>query len=327
MRKLALFVLVAFCLVLLGSSVALAASKKMIVGSVNARDRALSQAFFNFKEYLEAENLGFEVDVFTDGVLGDDRRTIEGLQLGTIHGTTVSTGPIAAFYSGIGVLDLPFLFKDRDEAYAVLDGPVGQELLNALEAEEFIGLCYWENGWRHLTNSKHEVTGLEGIKGLKIRTLESPIHVDIWTSLGANPTPMSFSQLYTALEQKVVDGQENPLANVMTNKMDEVQKFVTLSGHLYGASPFLVSKVWWDSLNDAERAAVKKAALKARDDERKMAEQEDVVALAYLKDHGMTISELAPGEQAKMRAAVQAVYDKYGAAFKENLEKIEAAKP
>jgi tripartite ATP-independent transporter DctP family solute receptor len=217
------------------------------------------------------------------------------------------------------VFDLPFLFKDAETAYRVLDGPIGQEQLDALEGSGFIGLCYWENGWRHVSNSKREITTLEDLKGLKIRTMESPIHVDTWKALGTNPTPMSFSQLYTALEQKVVDGQENPLANVVSNKLDEVQKFITLDGHLYGASPFMVSKVFWDTLSDEEKAAVKKAAIMARDDERKMAQEEDKVSIETLTKNGVKISELAPGEKDKIKAALQVIYDKYKGQFGETL--------
>lgn len=294
--------------------------KVMKIGSVNAKSRALSQGLYKFEEYLEKETNGsIKVEVYTDGVLGDDRRTLEGLQIGSIQGTTVSTGPISAFVPSIGVFDLPFLFKDAETAYKVLDGAIGQEQLDALEGSGFIGLAYWENGWRHVSNSKREITTLEDMKGLKIRTMESPIHVDTWKALGTNPTPMSFSQLYTALEQKVVDGQENPLANVVSNKLDEVQKFITLDGHLYGASPFMVSKVFWDTLSDDEKAAVKKVAIMVRDEERKMAQAEDKVASETLIKNGVKISELAPGEKDKIKAVLQVIYDKYKGQFGETL--------
>lgn len=288
-----------------------AAGKVMKIGSVNPQERSLSKGFYKFKEIVEKETNGaIKVEVYTDGVLGDDRRTLEGLQLGSIQGTTATTGVISAFSPTIAVFDLPFLFKDTATAYKVLDGPIGQELLDGLAAQKFIGLCYWENGIRHLTNSRREVTTLEDINGLKIRTLESPIHVDIWRSLGANPTPMSMSQLYTALEQKVVDGQENPLGNIQTNKFEEVQKYVALTGHIYAASPFLVSKVFWDTLNDQEKAIVKKAAIEARDYQRKLNAEEDVTAAKYLTSKGMKISELKPGEKEKMQEAVKPVYEK-----------------
>ena len=301
---------------------AAAGAKIMKVASVNAKDRALSQGFYKFKQYLDAELPGaFDVQIFTDGVLGDDSRTLEGLQMNTIQASTVSTGPIAAFAPNIAVFDLPFLFKDRATAYKVLDGPLGQAQLDGLQNYGFVGLCYWENGFRQLSNSKRPVTALADIKGLKIRTLESPIHVDIWKALGANPTPMSYSQLYTALEEKVVDGQENPLANIVSSKFLEVQPYVTMTGHIYGASPFILSKTFWNTLNDKEKAAIKKAALLAQKDERDLALQEDVTAAKALEAHKVKISELAPGEKEKMREAVQVIYSKYGAQFGPELMK------
>lgn len=321
MKKIISLVLISCLLLLVGCSSTKApetkaAVKVMKIGSVNPKSRALSQGFYKFQEIVEKESGGaIKVEVYPDGVLGDDRRTLEGLQLGSIQGTTVSTGPIASFSASIGVFDLPFLFKDRETAYKVLDGPIGQEQLDGLAKAGFIALAYWENGFRHLSNSRREVTTLEEMKGLKIRTVESAIHVDIWKALGTNATPMSMSQLYTGLEQKVVDGQENPLANIQANKLDEVQKFVTLTGHVYGASPFMISKVFWDTLNDKEKGIMKKAALEARDYERKLAQAEDKTSTEYLTSKGLKISELKPGEKEKMREAVKVIYDKYGAAY------------
>jgi len=320
MKKVLSLVLVACLLLLVGCSSSKdakpqdgkAAVKVMKVGSVNQKDRSLSKAFYKFQEVVEKESAGsIKVEVYTDGVLGDDRRTLEGSQLGSIQGTTVSTGPIASFSPTIGVFDLPFLFKDRETAYKLLDGPIGQELLGTLSKAGFIGLGYWENGFRHFSNSKLDVTTLEQMKGLKIRTLESAIHVDIWKALGTNATPMSFSQLYTGLEQKVVDGQENPLANLKASKLDEVQKYVTLPGHVYGASPFMVSKVFWDTLNDKEKEIIKKAELEARAFQRKLAQAEDKESTDYLTSKGLKVSELKPGEKEKMRKNVKEIYDKY----------------
>lgn len=306
-----------------------AAAKVMKIGSVNAKDRSLSKGLYKFAEIVEKETNGaIKVEVYTDGVLGDDRRTLEGLQMGTIQGTTVSTGPISSFAPEIGVFDLPFLFKDKQTAYKILDGEIGQKLLDRLPNYGFVGLAYWENGFRHLSNSKREVTTLEDIKGLKIRTMESQIHIDIWKALGANPTPMSWSQVYTALEQKVVDGQENPLGNLTANKLYEVQKYVTMTGHVYNASPFLVSKVFWDTLSDKEKEILKKAAIEARDYQRQLNEQEDKDAMKILTEKGMKISELKPGEKEKMREAVMPVYEKYKSQYGEDLVKqvLEATK-
>ena len=288
------------------------AVKVMKLGIVTNKERSLTKGLVKFGEIVEKETAGgIKVEVFSDGVLGGDRQTLEGLQMGTIHGTSVSTGPIAAFVPQFDVFDLPFLFKDKATAYRVVDGPIGQELLDKLPAVGMIGMNYWENGFRHLTNNKRDVKTMEDIRGLKIRTLESKVHVDTWKMLGANPTPMSFSQLYTALEQGVVDGQENPYGNVTINKFNEVQKYLTNTGHVYNASPFLISKKFWDTLSDKEKDIMKKAGKEARDYQRQLNEKEDQDSLAYLKEKGMKISDLSPGEKEKIVVALQPLYAQY----------------
>ena len=312
MRKLLSMVVAASFSVGLAAPAAMAADKVMKCGIVTNKDRSLSKGLVEFGKILEKETGGsIKVQVFTDGVLGGDRQTLEGLQMGTIHCTSVSTGPIAAFVPQFDVFDLPFLFKDKATAFKVADGPIGQELLDKLPAVGMIGFNYWENGFRHLTNNKREVKTAEDIKGLKIRTLESKIHVDTWKQLGANPTPMSFSQLYTALEQGVVDGQENPFGNVVSNKFNEVQKYLTTTGHVYNASPFLVSKKFYDGLTDKEKEAVKKAAKEAQTFQRAANDKEDQDSVAELTKRGMKITALNPGEQQKVVAALKPVYDKY----------------
>lgn len=286
-----------------------AENKVMKIGSVNAKDRSLTKGMVKFGEIVEKETNGaIKVQVYSDGVLGGDRQTLEGLQMGTIHGTTVSTGPIAAFAPRFDAFDLPFLFKDKATAFKVVDGPIGQEVLKDLEKVGMIGFCYWENGFRNLTNNKRDVKTIDDIKGLKIRTLESKVHVETWKTLGANPTPMAFNQLYSALEQGVVDGQENPYGNITANKFYEVQKYLTNTRHVYNASPFIVSKKFWDTLSDKEKEIVKKAALEARDYQRQLNEKEDQDSLAELKAKGVKISELNPGEQEKALQLLQPLY-------------------
>jgi tripartite ATP-independent transporter DctP family solute receptor len=306
-----------------------AQAKVLKFGTANAKSRAPAQAITQFAELVGKYSNGtIKVEVYTDSVLGDDQRLLEGLQMGSVQGAQVATGAIAGFAPEIGIFDLPFLFKDKATAYKTLDGDLGTQLLKNLEAKGFVGLAYWENGFRHLTNSKREVTALADIKGLKIRTMQSQISVDSWKALGANPTPMAWSQTYTALEEKVVDGQENPVGNVVSNKLYEVQKFLTLDGHVYSAQPMMISKKFWDTLSDAEKDALKKAAKEATDIERKMVTDEDNAALKTIKDAGMTVSELKDGEKQKMRDAEKTVYDTYGKNYGADLmaKMIEATK-
>lgn len=283
--------------------------KVMKLGIVTNKDRSLTKGLVKFGEIVEKETKGaIKVQVFSDGVLGGDRQTLEGLQMGTIQGTSVSTGPIAAFAPRFDAFDLPFLFKDKVTAYKVVDGPIGQEVLKDLDKVGMVGLCYWENGFRNLTNNKREVKTIDDIKGLKIRTLESKVHVETWKMLGANPSPIAFNQLYSALEQGVVDGQENPYGNITANKFYEVQKYLTNTGHVYNASPFLISKKFWDTLTDKEKEIMKKAAFEARDYQRQLNEKEDQDSIAELKAKGMKITDLNPGEKEKAVQILQPLY-------------------
>lgn len=286
-----------------------ATPKVMKLGIVTNKERSLTKGLQKFAELVEKYSDGsIKGEVFSDGVLGGDVQVIQGLQMNTIQGTAVSTGVVAGFAPRFDAFDLPFLFKDKPTAFKVFDGPIGQELLKDLPAKKLIGLSYWENGFRHLTNNKREVKTMEDIKGLKIRTLESKVHVEAWKTLGANPTPMSFSQLYSALEQGVVDGQENPYGNVVTSKFYEVQKYLTNTAHVYNANVFLVSKGFWDSLTDKEKDAVTKASEEAKTYQRQLNEKEDQDSIAFLKEKGMKITDLNPGEKEKIIQAMQPLY-------------------
>lgn len=288
------------------------AVKVMKIGSVVQKERSTGLGLEKFAEIVNKESKGtIKVEVYHNGVLGDDRRTLEGLNMGTIQGTQVSTGNISAFVPQIAAFDLPFLFKDKATAYKVLDGPIGQEILQELPKAGFIGLSYWENGFRHITNNKKEIKTLEDLQGLKIRTTETKMHVDLFKEFGANPTPLSYNQLYSALEQKVVDGQENPIGNVKTAKFYEVQKYLTLDGHVYNAAVFLISKVFWDTLTDSEKDLMKRAAEEAKTYQRQMNEKEDTDYVDFLKKQGMTITELTPEEKARWRKAAQPIYEQY----------------
>jgi len=286
--------------------------KVMNVATATAKDRSLTQGLYKFAEIVEAETGGsIKVEVYPDGQLGGDLQVFEALKIGSVQGATMSTGPIASFAPRFNIFDLPFLFKDTDTAYAILDGEIGQELLNDLPEVGVIGLSYMENGFRDLTNNKREVKTPDDVRGLKIRTLENKLHVELWKTLGATPTPMAFTELYTALDQGVVDGQENPPGNVLLNKFYEVQKYLTKTGHVYNASPLLVSKKFWDELTDAEREAIRKAAKEATEWQRQANIKESNEAYEKLKEAGMIITELSAEEKARFVEALQPVYEKF----------------
>ncbi|WP_078412509.1 TRAP transporter substrate-binding protein [Priestia abyssalis] len=287
-------------------------AKVMKLAVATSKDRSLTQGLYRFGEIVEKETNGsIKVEVYPDGQLGGDRVVFEGLKIGSIQGTTMSTGPIASFAERFTALDLPYLFKNEEIAYEVLDGDIGKELLKDLDSQEVVGLNYWENGFRHLTNNKKEVKTLEDMKGLKVRTLENELHVDVWKELGANPTPMPYTELFTALEQHVVDGQENPAGNVTTGNFYEVQKYLTKTKHIYNASVFMISKKFWDTLSDEEKEIVTKAAEEAKNYQRELNQKESAEAFDLLKEKGMTITELTPEEEQKFLEKVQPVYKKY----------------
>ncbi|WP_088104459.1 TRAP transporter substrate-binding protein [Halalkalibacter urbisdiaboli] len=285
--------------------------KTMKLAVATSEERSLTKGLFKFKEIVEEQTGGsIKVEVYPNGQLGGDREVLEGLQLGSIEGTTVSTGPVAQFSPRFTVFDLPFLFPNTETAYEVLDGPIGEELLGDLPEQGIIGLNYWENGFRHLTNDVREVATVEDIKGLKIRTLENELHIDMWKELGANPTPMAFTELFAGLQQGVVDGQENPAGNVTTMNFFEVQQYLTKTNHIYNASVFMISESFWSTLTDEEKEIVKNAADEAKDYQRALNQEEDVQAFEQLVEEGMTITELSE-EEAQKLFEVQPVYEKY----------------
>ncbi len=181
-----------------------------------------------------------KIDIYPSTQLGNERDMVEGLQLGTIDLVVTSTGPLGGFVPRMFVVDLPFLFRDRDHAYKVLDGPIGRELLDAFSAKGIKGLAFWENGFRQITNSVRPIEKPEDLKGIRIRTMENKVHLSAFRAFGASPTPMAWSEVYTALQQKTIDAQENPIAIIYFQKIHEVQKYLSLTGHFYSPTPLLM---------------------------------------------------------------------------------------
>jgi tripartite ATP-independent transporter DctP family solute receptor len=294
-------------------------SKVMKLAVVTSKDRSLTKGLYKFEEIVEKETGGsIKVEVFPDGQLGGDRVVFEGLKIGSIQGTTMSTGPIASFTKRFTVFDLPYLFRDEETAYEVLDGPLGEELLEDLKEHQVIGFNYWENGFRDLTNNKKEVKTVDDINGLKLRTLENSLHVDLWKEMGAIPTPIPYPELFTALEQHTVDGQENPVGNVTTGNFYEVQKYITKTKHIYNASVFMISEKFWNTLSDEEKKIVTEASEEAKDYQRELNQQETTKAYELLKEKGMTITELTPEAEAEFVETVQPIYEKYSAQIGED---------
>ncbi|MGE5575605.1 MAG: TRAP transporter substrate-binding protein [Syntrophothermus sp.] len=248
------------------------------------------------------------VQVFHSSQLGNEREMIEGVQLGTLDMTLVSTAPLAGFSNKFLVFDLPFIFQSRSQAYKVLDGPIGTKIMESLDKNGIKGLAYWENGFRHLTNSKRPVNKPGDVKGLKIRTMENKIHMASFRALGADPTPMAFGELFTALQQRVVDGQENPLPIIWTSNFFEVQKNLALTGHFYAAAPLLINKAIFEKMPKDVQQAIQEAAYEARDYERGLIKEMDDDLVAKLKAKGMKIT--TPDKAAFLKA-MQPVYTQF----------------
>jgi TRAP-type transport system periplasmic protein len=227
----------------------------------NAKGHPIVLGMEKFAEIVEAKSGGkLKVNLFPGGALGSDQANLSALQGGTLEMASMNSGIFASIVKDFAVYDFPFLFSSPKEVAAVVDGPVGHALHAKLEDKGLVGLAYYELGFRQITNSKRPVTKVEDIAGLKLRVIPNPINIDWVSALGANPTPLPFPELYAALEQKAVDGQENPVATIQGAKLFEVQKYMTLTNHQYNPQSVVVSKKFWDSLSADERKLLQEAA-------------------------------------------------------------------
>lgn len=268
-------------------------------------------ARFLAQELEKVSDGKLKMRTFGSATLGSDEQMQGALAGGAQEMMVGSTAPLAGMVKEFGVFDLPFLFNSEKEADAVLDGKVGQDLLKKLEAKGLVGLVYWENGFRNMTNSKHPIVRAEDMQGIKLRVMQNQIALGVFNTLGANAVPMPFSELFTALETRTVDGQENPITTIQSSKFYEVQPFLTITRHVYTPWVVLASKKWWDTLSPDEQKLIRQAAAASRDFERKDSREDSTKAMATLEKAGMKINTVSPEEVARMRQKVQPVVDKY----------------
>ena len=305
MGKIVTTVLAVTACVFLCAAPGQAASKMVItIGHGLTEFSGMHAGWVKFKEELEANSNDFDVQIYPNQQLGGDRELTEGAQLGSVTMTTPTNSPLAAFEKDFFILDVPFLFSDRAEAFAALDGEFGQKLLDKLPKINLVGLGYWENGFRNLTNSRNAVHTPEDVKGLKLRTMENAVHLAFWKILGANPTPMAMGELFTALQQKTVDGQENPFGQIFDNKLYEVQPYITRSQHIYSTYVVVMNKDFWDELTEEQQQVVTAAAKAATTYQRQKAEELDNGAADKLRAAGHEITELTPEQVDAFRKAV-----------------------
>jgi TRAP-type transport system periplasmic protein len=306
------------------SSIVLAQASMKISISV-AQNSHQGVAIDAFAKEVEARTKGrIKVQPFYSGSLGGERESIEAVQLGTQELTFTSTGPVPNFVPEARILDVPFLFRDKAHARLVLDGTIGAEMLAKFEAKGFKALAWGENGIRHMTNSKRSVVNPEDLKGLKMRTMENPVHIAAYKGFGIVTTPMAFPEVFTALQQGTVDGQENPLSVIMAAKFDQVQKHLSLTGHVYSPAIFLMNKAAFDKLSAEDKGHFIEAAKVAVKSNRARVDEDDAKGAAELKAKGMQVVDV---DKAKFVAALAPVNAEFEKQFgKANLDRIRAVK-
>jgi len=310
----------------MGLACAAFAQTTMKISISTAQNSHQGVAIDTFAKEVAARTGGrYKVETFYNGALGGERESIEAVQLGTQELAFSSTGPVPNFVPETKILDVPFLFRDKAHARAVLDGPIGQDLLAKFDAKGFKALAWGENGFRHMTNSKRDVKAPEDLKGLKMRTMENPVHIAAYKGLGIITTPMAFPEVFTALQQGTVDGQENPLPVIMSAKFSQVQKHLSLTGHVYSPCIFVMNKASFEKLSAADKTAFLEAAKVAVKANRDRVDQDDANGVKELRAQGMTVIEnVDKAKFVAMLAPVNADFEKqFG---KANLDKIRDVK-
>lgn len=296
------------------------------VGHATTLDSHYGMGMTRFGEVLEELSGGqFTLLQHPAAALGGEREMIEAVQIGTLDMVITSTGPLPNFVPETQVLDLPFLFRDYDHARGVLDGEIGQELLAKVDEVGFKALAWTENGFRHITNSQRPVRTPADLAGIKIRTMENPIHLRAFEALGAAPTPMSFAELFTALQQGVVDAQENPIVVITVSNFAEVQDHLTLSGHLYSPAIIIMSDALWSGLSEEEQGWFMEAAAASVEVTRARVSELEENGVEGLMEKGMQVVTADEVDRAAFEEAVAPAYDAYTERFGDELiERIRA---
>jgi tripartite ATP-independent transporter DctP family solute receptor len=252
-----------------------------------------------------------KVQVFDGAQLGGDDKMLQAVQAGTQEFYVGGVAPLSGRIKTVQIFDFPFLFQSKKEVDYVLNGPVGKKMLDSFAPTGLVGLAWSEAGFRNLSNKKRPIQKAEDISGLKVRVMQNPVALESWKALGANAVPMSFSEVFTALETGALDAQENPLPHMYANKMFEVQKYITLTNHVYTPVALVASKKFMDGLSSADQAAIQKAATTAATYQRQLIDEDDKAVVGKLKSSGMSIEPLPAAELAKLQQLTKPVVDKY----------------
>jgi tripartite ATP-independent transporter DctP family solute receptor len=263
---------------------------------------------------------------FWGGALGGDLQATQALRSGTQEMVVTSTSPLVGILPALGVFDLPFLFANEQEADAILDGEFGQYISDMLPGVGLVNLAYWENGFRNLTNSKRPVEKWEDLNGMRVRVMQNNIFIDTFQNMGANATPMAFGEVFTALETRAIDAQENPFVTIDTSKFYEVQDYLSVTRHAYTPFMVLFSKPIWDTYSQEEQTILQDCAIIGRDAQRAASRALSDQSLQRVKEAGLQVNELTPEEQARMVEKAQPVYEKHATTIGPDVvERIQAA--
>lgn len=318
LRRLALATLtaLAFC------SQAAHAEVKAKIGHAMPDTHPQAMAMNKFSELAsQYTNNNVKVQVFHNAVLGSDEKQLQAVQAGTQELYIGTLSPLAFKVKEVQIWDLPFMFANEKEVYAVLDGNSSKQIFQKIEASGLVGLTWTGMGFRNLSNSKRAVTKLEDVSGLKVRVMANPVALETWKSIGANAVPMAFSEVFPALETKALDGQENPLVHMYANKMQEVQKYISLTNHVYTPVALVASKKFWDTLSAADKAGLQKAATEAGLLQRRYLEEGDKDVVGKFKTAGVTVSPVAAAELARIQDKVKPVVTKFAPIIGEDFVK------
>jgi tripartite ATP-independent transporter DctP family solute receptor len=312
-RRFSNVIIIGLLFALLLPSVSEAAARfSMKIHTVGSETHASSMSLREFERYVEEKTGGdIAVSLHVNASLGGDRQAIEAMQLGTLEGGVVGGSIVALFEPKFNVFEFPFLFNDHDAAIRSLDGQCGKILDREMQKRGVRIIGWGVNGFRHISNNRGPITKLDDMKDLKIRTMENPIHLMTFKLLGANPTPMDFGDLYAALSRKTVDAQDNPVNLVYTSKFYEVQKYYSLTSHIYAVAPFAVSETFFRKLPDDYKRIVTDAGKIYTDMERKLTFEEEDGMLAELRKNGMEINTLSDAEKETFKKQVMPVYSKF----------------
>lgn len=265
----------------------------------------------------------YRLQEFPSGALGGEREMVEGAQLGTLDLVLTSTGPVTNFVPEVGILDLPFLFRDADHAHQTLDSKVGQDLLAKFPSHGLVGLAWTDQSFRHLTNSKRPIVTPDDVKNLKVRTMENPVHIHAFRTIGANPTPMAFPEVFGALQQGAIDGQEQAIAGSASTKMSQVQKYLSLTGHFFSPAVFIMSPKAFNKLSDADKKNFLDAGKAASMAMREYMRKADAKGVEQMQSEGMQVNDNV--DKKKFEEAFQPAYTEYAKKYGQaNIDAIRA---